>query len=628
MVVPLVLLLVIAHSIYKPGLSGGFLLDDQASVSKLAIINDELSFDHLYDYFAASETGLLKRPVSVFSFLLDATNWPAEAYSFKRTNLIIHLINGGLLYLLIWLVVRAHQRYQDHAIWVAFTATALWLLNPFLVSSTLYVVQRMAMLPALFVLLGLLVFFLLRRRLLAHESKPLYLLLWLSVVAATVLAMLSKENGVLYIFLVALFNVYILQGWLGFQPMSRTANWWIIRVPVILLVLAIVLQVPGAIDKYDYREFDLTERLLTQFRALTVYLYHLLIPDYFTEGVYTDGFKTSTRPWQPLSTMFSMLFVIGLLLGGWLLRKPYPWLAFVVFFFFAAHILESSIFPLEMYFEHRNYVPALFMFVPVCLLLSHLVRQTRLYFLVPLVLVALFAMQTQMRVHFWSNNTFLNQQTLSKFPESVRVHTLYAMQYDQSGLPGDALKIIEDASLIHDDLELKINAIMLRCNMKIMDEQRLDEFNQALQNQRFTKDDMLPFDGLIRVMVNGDCDDQWGGDRMLETLEYFARNPVMSTQFGVGLNEYYRAKYHIHKTAEFDQAVEHYMATFATDQDINVLLEAGRDFYSKSAIKQARLMLERAENAYHKQFRYRMDWHKIKAQILQLNQKIESFRSE
>ena len=32
--------------------------------------------------------------------------------------------------------------------------------------------------------------------------------------------------------------------------------------------------------------------------------------------------------------------------------------AFAVLFFLAGHILESSIFPLELIFEHRNYLPS------------------------------------------------------------------------------------------------------------------------------------------------------------------------------------------------------------------------------------------------------------------------------
>jgi len=42
-------------------------------------------------------------------------------------------------------------------------------------------------------------------------------------------------------------------------------------------------------------------------------------------------------------------------------------LALALLFFLAGHLLESTVLPLELYFEHRNYLPAVFMFWPLAL---------------------------------------------------------------------------------------------------------------------------------------------------------------------------------------------------------------------------------------------------------------------
>jgi hypothetical protein len=128
----------IAWWAYSPGLHGGFLFDDFANLPALG---------------GDGPTG---RPLTLLSFLLDARNWPADPFPFKRTNLILHLLNGGLLYLLLIrlgkLISNDTTRYRIGA---TFGAT-IWLLHPLLVSTTLYIVQREAMLPATCVLAGLL----------------------------------------------------------------------------------------------------------------------------------------------------------------------------------------------------------------------------------------------------------------------------------------------------------------------------------------------------------------------------------------------------------------------------------------------------------------------------------------
>ena len=39
--------------------------------------------------------------------------------------------------------------------------------------------------------------------------------------------------------------------------------------------------------------------------------------------------------------------------------KKHPVFSFAILWFFAGHVLESTVIPLELYFEHRNYLPAL-----------------------------------------------------------------------------------------------------------------------------------------------------------------------------------------------------------------------------------------------------------------------------
>src|SRR5699024_8372087 len=43
-------------------------------------------------------------------------------------------------------------------------------------------------------------------------------------------------------------------------------------------------------------------------------------------------------------------------LAAWYLRHKNRWPLFALLWFFVAHLVESTVIPLELYFEHRNYL--------------------------------------------------------------------------------------------------------------------------------------------------------------------------------------------------------------------------------------------------------------------------------
>ena len=143
-----VLILSVAIFAYWPGLDGPFMLDDFGSVTPLGDYGGVTDWYSFKMFVLGGHAGPTGRPISLLSFLIDANNWPAEAGPFKRTNLVIHLLNGVLLGILTALVLRFLDFHKRDIRWIALVSAAIWLLHPFLVSTTLYVVQRMAQLHA------------------------------------------------------------------------------------------------------------------------------------------------------------------------------------------------------------------------------------------------------------------------------------------------------------------------------------------------------------------------------------------------------------------------------------------------------------------------------------------------
>jgi len=140
---------------YYPGLNGPFLLDDFGSIAPLGNLGGVTDWVTFKAFVFGGHAGPTGRPLSLLTFLIDANDWPADAWAFKRTNLLIHLLNGILLGVLVSKILSALNYSRQDTRWIALVSAGIWLLHPFLVSTTLYVVQRMAQLSTLFIFAGL-----------------------------------------------------------------------------------------------------------------------------------------------------------------------------------------------------------------------------------------------------------------------------------------------------------------------------------------------------------------------------------------------------------------------------------------------------------------------------------------
>ncbi|WP_449426279.1 hypothetical protein [Rhodanobacter lindaniclasticus] len=192
----LVLLAIIA---YASGLHGSFLFDDFSNLPALGATGPVDTWPTFWRYITSGTADPTGRPLTLLTFLIDAHNWPADPYPFKRTNLILHLLNGVLLALLLRRLGRVVFKHADNRrIDLAAVAGAgFWLLHPLFVSTTLYIVQREAMLPATFTLLGLLAWLHGREAMVRGHRLRGGIWVALGLGGCTLLGVLSKANGIL-----------------------------------------------------------------------------------------------------------------------------------------------------------------------------------------------------------------------------------------------------------------------------------------------------------------------------------------------------------------------------------------------------------------------------------------------
>lgn len=352
--VALLALLALAWLVYSPGLRGSFLLDDVPALQGLQTVHNT---GDAYRYILTGTAGKLGRPVSLASFFIDDHSWPASPYRFKRTNLLFHLLTGVFLAWLSLLLCRTlnkHRETTNQAI--AVTVMAIWLLHPFNVSTTLYIVQRMAQLSTLFIVIGLLCYTH-GRKIVARRIKTGYLWMTGGIVLGGLLATLSKENGLLIIpFAIAI--EYLVLRKTGIDAPARWNSWasCFLYLPLLAFTFWVTWHFSSIQAGYGKRDFSMGERLLTESRVMFDYLAHVIVPVRQGTGVFHDDYAISTSLTEPISTLLSVIGLICLGLIAFLSRNRHPVLSLAIAWFFIGHLMESTIFPLEIYFEHRNYL--------------------------------------------------------------------------------------------------------------------------------------------------------------------------------------------------------------------------------------------------------------------------------
>lgn len=456
-------LLLLAWVCYAPGLSGGFLFDDFVNLDALGKRGPIDNWPAFWRYITSGTADPLGRPLSLLTFLLDGRNWPADPKPFLRTNVLLHLLNGMLLFGLLRHLGQVTGTSPLSNAAAALLAAGLWLLHPLLVSTTLYVVQRQAMLPATFILAALWLYFLARARFVHSQGREGHVGMLVALGLGGMLAALSKANGIL-LPLLALVLVKTVYSSSPSFPALRRLERWLLLIPSLLLLAYVLKFLPYLHDDLATRDWTIAQRLLTQPRVLSEYLWLLVVPHAMSTGLYNDGFAVSSSWLQPASTLPALLCVLSLLAIGWASRHRHPRLAAGLLFFFAGHLLESTSVPLELYFEHRNYLPAMLLFWPGACAVVEWRRRLRWRATVASLLLLLLAIVTWQRAALWGQPDLLTRAWAVRNPESPRARATSALMLIQDGDPERAAELILPLWMKKpEEVQLAFNYVNARC---------------------------------------------------------------------------------------------------------------------------------------------------------------------
>jgi tetratricopeptide (TPR) repeat protein len=318
----------------------------------------------------------------------------------------------------------------------------------------------------------------------------------LSIVLCTMLGILSKANGALLPLFAWILDAIVLRAngapGRGFASMRRV----VVVAPSLAMGAYLVYQAYAGIAKgvLPERPWTLVERLLTEPRVVVDYLALLWIPRPYSTGLFNDGIVASSGLLTPPTTLPSMLVIAALLVFAFAFRGRYAAWSAAILFYFAGQLLESTSIPLELYFEHRNYVPALLMFWPLALWLCSndavtmpdasrtlAVLRRVLSLVLPLGLAAL----TFLRADLWGNSADQALLWGEQNTHSPRAQAYAAQVEAAHGHVAAGIARLERALAEHpDEIQLALNLIGLKCTVDTLTADDIARASTALRETR------------------------------------------------------------------------------------------------------------------------------------------------
>jgi len=452
-----ILLLCLIFLVYSNTFKATWHLDDVPHIVQNRVIHiKDISPKSIVQTFFAhpNSNERLYRPVACLTFAINWYLGEDHVAGFHLVNIIIHALTALMLFLTILNLFKSPNlkgRYQGSEYFVALLAASLWAINPIQTQAVTYIVQRMALMAAMFYVLG--IYFYIKVRFNASPFQRVLLLL--GCIFSFLLAIGSKENAVIFPITLVLVEITF------FQDLSQPEIKRIILKSAAITVIFVIIggtflflkaDIFGLLNSYQARSFTLSERLLTEPIILIFYLSQIFFP--LPQRLsFQQDIHVATSLFNPWTTLPAILVVFLFFVFGILQVKKRPILAFGILFFFLNHIIESTILPLELYYEHRNYLPTLFLFFPVAAGLKRLLAYFRpansfvyagIIAFITFLLIG-FGVGTHVRNSVWATEKSLWEDVSLKAPGLARPYQVLAAEHARAGRYDIAFNMYEKA---------------------------------------------------------------------------------------------------------------------------------------------------------------------------------------
>jgi hypothetical protein len=416
-----VVAVLLAGLLYVSTLDNPFVYDDRRLVVENRSLRPPLNL-------AAILLHEVTRPAVNLSYAIDRTLWGLAPFGFHFANVLLHMLNVGLLFVF---CRRATGRRL-----AAFIAASLFAVHPLMSQAVGYVSGRAELLCTTFFLLALLAAW---RWMLGGRGR------WLAATFGLwVLALASKETAVMFVVVLA-FDRLLLP---GSAPDRRRRLLWM-HAPILgfaafvvtirIIVFAFV-EHPGEVHT-DWRFIPLEVDVARRYLGL----------------LFTPGGQTIFHELAPVSGWLDPRVLGGLgligLLGAiaWGMRRVEPMVTLGILWFLIALVPPAALVMMdraEPMAEQRAYLASCGLFMAFATLIARLEalrnwnarpRAKFVYRFVVIAVLAILSMHTLLRNAIWDDPVTLFAEAIDKAPDSWHAQLLYGEALHDAGRHDEAI---------------------------------------------------------------------------------------------------------------------------------------------------------------------------------------------
>jgi tetratricopeptide (TPR) repeat protein len=296
------------------------------------------------------------------------------------------------------------------------------------------------------------------------------------------------------------------------------------------------------------------------------------------------------NPYTTLLAILCILLILGIAIKY---SRRWPLISYCVIFFFLNHLIESTVFNLELIFEHRNYIPSMLLFVPVAILIFRGIK----FFSYKKSLQAVFCLfiililvgqghSTFMRNFVWKTEESLWLDAIDKSPNLPRPHHNLGRYYCKIGLMEKGMSEYEQAIALdrgpHGETRHKTHynlALAYRARNK--QDKAIEHLMKAIEMDPGYSD---AYTNLAAIFImKREYDEAF--DHLIKALTYNSKSPQAHNNLGLVLL----------KKRRFDEAVSEFNKALATEkQSVSPLLGLGIAFKYKKEFAKAKHYLQMA----------------------------------
>lgn len=570
---------ILVFLIYLQAADGPYLVDDMPNlVNNDKLIITDFSFEAIKEAALSSPASRFYRPVSMLSFAANySLTGDKSPFPIKLTNIFLHLVIGlGIFILTRKLLPHLMQQPTgaDRRVvnMVSLLTTILWISHPLFVSTVLYPVQRMAMLSTFFVIYGCIIYLYLRDRIISDNRGYTTLLIIIPLI--TITGFFAKENA----FLLPGFMLLIEYYCFNFRLHGKTPAYYDVAlktflwIPVIAVFLYLtytyINQAGEALSNYP---FSINERVLTQFRILWHYLGWLAFLNPEPLGIYHDDIRLSTGLMQPWTTLLSITAWAAVIPAAFLLNRYSRIFAFGLLWFLWGHSIESTVLPLGIVFEHRNYLPGYGPILALAGLMGTFLQKHNMKPALVYSLLVLFVVLPNLllheRVQRWTDQQSLAIWLLDKHPGSVHALTVSANYLSAIGDTRHAMQALDRAqSLSPDNTAVLFNRIRMLCekhpeekfNVQLINKVQTTQVNSITSNSRM----------YYNLLVENCVESAVNHGTLLELYDRFSRSRDSKI---AGLSFYGTGKIHLYYN-DYEKAASAWQKAVETSPEAQTLI--------------------------------------------------------